>query len=61
MRDVNGNKKGLYRFISSKRKVRENVASLMNGAGILVTKTMMKAEILNAFSTLVFAGKICPQ
>ena len=34
---------------------------LLNGAGDLVTKTMKKAEILGAFSALVFTGKICPQ
>ena len=58
--DVKGSKKGFYGYISSKRKMRENVSPLLNGMGDLVTKTMNKAKILNAFSTLVFTGKIFP-
>lgn len=56
-RDVKGSKNGFYKYISSKRKVRENVSLLLNGAGDLVTKDMEKAKVFNAFFTSVFTGK----
>ena len=56
---MKGNKKYLYRYISSKRKMMGNVGLLLNWTGDLVTKTMKK--ILNAFSILVLTGKMWPQ
>lgn len=47
--------------MSNKIKMRENTIPLLNGAGDLVTKTMKKAWIQNAFSSSVFTGKIFPQ
>lgn len=35
----------------------ENVGSLLNGAGIMVTMDTEKAEELKSFFTLVFSGK----
>jgi len=35
---IKGNKKGFYRYSSSKRKTRENVGVLLNGAGDPVAK-----------------------
>lgn len=32
-RDVKGNKKSFYKYISSKRKMKEYVSLLLNGAG----------------------------
>ena len=57
--NVKGNKKGFYRHISSKRKTRENVGPLLNGAGDRVTKGMEKAKTLNIFFALVFTGETC--
>ncbi|KAK4815982.1 hypothetical protein QYF61_010850 [Mycteria americana] len=37
--DVKENKKGFHKHINSKRKTRENMGPLLNGAGELVTKT----------------------
>ncbi|GAB0204007.1 hypothetical protein GRJ2_002866300 [Grus japonensis] len=56
-RDIKGNKKGFYTYISSKRKMRENVGLLLNGAGDLVTQDMEKTEVLNAAFASVFTSK----
>lgn len=52
-----GNKKGFYRYISSKRKTRENEDPLLNGNRDLVTKDVKKGEVLNVFFALVLTGK----
>jgi len=44
VRDVKGGIKGFYQYISSKRKQRENMDLLLNGAGGLVTKDTEKAK-----------------
>jgi len=56
-RDVKGNKKSFCRYISDKRKNRENVGSLQKETGDLVTPDMGKAEVLNHFFALVFTSK----
>ncbi|GAB0183519.1 mitochondrial enolase superfamily member 1 [Grus japonensis] len=58
-RDVKGNKKSFYRYISDKRKTRENVGPLRNEMGDLVTQDMEKGEVLNDFFASVFTSK-CP-
>lgn len=50
-------KKGYYKYISYKRKTRENVELLLNGAGNLVVKDMEKAKVLNATFGLVLTLK----
>ena len=57
MRDVKGNKKCFCRYIISRRMTRENVGSLLNGTGALVTQDMEKAEVLKAFFTSVSTSK----
>lgn len=57
-RDVKGNK-GFHKYSSSKKTIRENDGSLLNGAENLVTKDMQKIELLSVLFTLVFAGKVC--
>ena len=42
VRDVKGNK-GLYKYISSKRRIRKSVGPLLNGGGNLVTENAEKA------------------
>ncbi|GAB0176214.1 hypothetical protein GRJ2_000086600 [Grus japonensis] len=56
-RDVKGNKKSFYRYISDKRKTRENVGPLWKETGDLVTWDMEKAEVFNDFFASVFTSK----
>ncbi|GAB0205336.1 mitochondrial enolase superfamily member 1 [Grus japonensis] len=56
-RDVKDNKKSFYRYVSEKRRMRENVGPLQNETGELVTQDMEKAEVLNDFFVSVFTGK----
>ncbi|KFQ75960.1 hypothetical protein N337_07842, partial [Phoenicopterus ruber ruber] len=56
-RDVKGNKKSFYRYVTDKRKTRENVGPFWKETGDLVTQDMEKAEVLNYFFASVFTGK----
>jgi len=56
-RDVKNNKKSFFKYISSKRKTRENVGLLLNKVGALVTEDTEKAALLNAFFASVFTAK----
>ncbi|GAB0186306.1 mitochondrial enolase superfamily member 1 [Grus japonensis] len=60
-RDVKDNKKGFFKYISSKRKTRENVGPLLNEVGALVMEDTEKVELLNAFFASVFTAKVDPQ
>ncbi|GAB0206830.1 hypothetical protein GRJ2_003148600 [Grus japonensis] len=60
-RDVKDKKKGFFKYISSKRKTRENVGPLLNEVGALVMEDTEKAELLNAFFASVFTAKVDPQ
>lgn len=50
-----------FKYISNKRKTRENVCLLMNGVGALVTKDTDRAELLSAFFASVLPAKANPQ
>ncbi|GAB0204852.1 mitochondrial enolase superfamily member 1 [Grus japonensis] len=56
-RDVKDNKKSFYRYVSDKRRTRENVGPLQNETGNLITQDMEKAEVLTDFFASVFTGK----
>jgi len=60
-RDIRDNKKGFFKYISSKQKTKENVGPLLNEVGVLVTEDTEKAELLNAFLASVFTVKAGPQ
>ncbi|KFV20917.1 hypothetical protein N340_02423, partial [Tauraco erythrolophus] len=55
-RDIKGNKKNFYRYVSDKRS-RENVGPLRKETGDLAIQNMEKAEVLNDFFASVFTGK----
>ncbi|KAK4824526.1 hypothetical protein QYF61_016106 [Mycteria americana] len=58
--DAKNNKKGFYRYVSQKRKVKESVAPLMSKTGKLVTMDEEKAEVLNnsTWSTASSSGAL---
>jgi len=47
-RDVKNNKKGFLNYISSKRKTRDNVGTLLNEVGVPLMEDVEKTELLNA-------------
>ncbi|KFU99773.1 hypothetical protein N340_10986, partial [Tauraco erythrolophus] len=55
-RDIKGNKKNFYRYVSHKKRTRENVGPLRKETGDLATRDMEKAEVLNDFFASVFTG-----
>ncbi|GAB0209884.1 hypothetical protein GRJ2_003454100 [Grus japonensis] len=55
-KEVKDKKKSFYRYVSEKRRTRENVGPLRNETGDLVTQDMEKAEVLNDFFASVFTG-----
>jgi len=59
-RNVKNNKKGFYRYVSQKRKVKESVRPLMSKNGNLVSTDEEKAEVLNSPFASVFTGNISP-
>jgi len=56
-RDVKGNNKAYYRYVSDRKKTRENVGLLHKEAGDLVTQDVEKAEVLKDFFASVFNSK----
>ncbi|CAM5108800.1 unnamed protein product [Eretmochelys imbricata] len=60
-RDVKSNKKGFFRYVSNKKKVRESVGLLLNEGVNLVTEDVEKANVLNAFFASVFTNKVSSQ
>ncbi|KFV02613.1 hypothetical protein N340_00830, partial [Tauraco erythrolophus] len=56
-RDIKGNKKSFYRYVSDKKRSRENVGPLRKEMGDPATWDMEKAEVLNDFFVSVFNGK----
>ena len=48
-RDAKNNKKGFYRYVNQKRKVKESLLPLMSKNGDLVSTDEEKAEVLTKF------------
>ncbi|PKU30254.1 rna-directed dna polymerase from mobile element jockey-like [Limosa lapponica baueri] len=61
VRDIKDSRKDFFKYISSKRKTRENVGPLLNEVAALVMEDAEKAELLNAFFASVFTTEANPQ
>jgi len=57
-RDVRGNKKSLYCYISNKRLTKENVYQMLSGLGDTVMTKMDKSEVLEAFFVAVCTNSV---
>ncbi|CAM5115567.1 unnamed protein product [Eretmochelys imbricata] len=55
------NKKGFFRYVGNKKKVKESVGPLLNEGGNLVTEDVEKANVLNTFFASVFMNKVSSQ
>ncbi|CAM4571676.1 unnamed protein product [Caretta caretta] len=60
-RDIKSNKKGFFRYVGNKKKVKESVGPLLNEGGNIVTEDVEKANVLNAFFASVFTNKVSSQ
>ena len=55
------NKKGFFKYISSKWTTRENMGQILNEVGVLVLEDTEKTELLNTAFASVFLAKAGPQ
>lgn len=51
---VKGNKKWLYKYITNKRRAKENLCPLLDVGGNIILKDEEKAGVLNTFLSLLF-------
>lgn len=51
------NKKCFYKYINNKRRAKENLHSLLDVEGSIVTKDEERAEVLGAYFASVFNRK----
>ncbi|KAJ7413016.1 hypothetical protein WISP_93575 [Willisornis vidua] len=58
---IKDSKKGFYKYISSKRKTKENVGPLLNQMGVLVMEVTDNMELLITFFVSVFIAEAGPQ
>ena len=59
---VKDNKKCFYKYISNKRRAKENLHPLLDAGGNIVTKDVEKTEVLNAaFASVLNSKTSCSQ
>ena len=51
---VKDNKKGFFKYVNSKRRIRDNIGPLLDEVGHLTNRDIDKAETLNAFFASIF-------
>ena len=56
-RDMKDKKKGLCKYINSKRNTRENLTPMLNREEELLTNGMEKTKVLSAYFASIFTGK----
>lgn len=61
VKELKDNKKGIFKYVDSKRKIRENMGPLLSETHALITGDSEKMEILNSFFASVFSAKTSPQ
>ena len=61
VKELKDNKKGIFKYVDSKRKIRENMGPLLSETHALITGDSEKMEILNSFFASVFNAKTRPQ
>lgn len=60
VKDVQGNRKSFFRYVSDKKQIRKNVGPLRKGTGDLVTQDMEKAQVLYNFFHQQVLQPHCP-
>ena len=55
---VKENKKSFYKYISGKRRTKDNFHPLLDAVGNVTTEDKAKTEVLNAFFTSAFNSQI---
>lgn len=59
-RDAKNNRKGFYKCINQKRKVKNGIPSLMNNTRKLIIRDEEKTEVLSNLFASVFNGNLSP-
>lgn len=57
VREMKDNMKGLFKYVNSKRKMRENVGPLLNKVSALVTGDAEEVDMMNTYLASVFTSK----
>lgn len=59
VKDIQGNRKSFFRYVSDTKQTRKSVGPLRKGTGDLVTQDMEKAQVFYNFFASFFTSKCC--